>query len=174
MKICFCATANLYDKLAVVITSLLHYNPNVEKIYLCLENDEWPYIEDKRIEVINVSKLKLDFSETNPNLQRFCTYMSLVRAYLPIILKDEDKIISVDCDVIFNGNLEEVWNWDLRDNYVAAVPEWKKSFEIDATKCNFPYVNVGFTIMNLKLMREHHIVEQMSDLMNVVDLNWPD
>ena len=29
-------------------------------------------------------------------------------------------------------------------------------------------------IMNLKLMREHHIVEQMSDLMNVVDLNWPD
>mgnify|MGYP007101917360 CR=1 FL=1 len=40
----------------MVITSLLHYNPNVEKIYLCLENDEWPYIEDKRIEVVNVSK----------------------------------------------------------------------------------------------------------------------
>jgi len=174
MKICFCATENLYEKLAIVITSLLHYNPNIETIYLCLEHDEWSYIKDNRIKVINVSKLNLDISKTNPNLKRFCTYMSLVRAYLPIILKDEDKVISADCDIIFNGNIEEAWNWNLNGNYAAAVPEWKKSFDIDTTKCNFPYVNVGFTVMNLKLMREDHIAELMSDLMNVVDLGWPD
>ena len=105
MKICFCATENLYEKLAIVITSLLHYNPNIETIYLCLEHDEWSYIKDERIKVINVSKLNLDISKTNPNLKRSCTYMSLVRAYLPIILKDEDKVISADCDIIFNGNI---------------------------------------------------------------------
>ena len=134
MKICFCATENLYEKLAIVITSLLHYNPNIETIYLCLEHDEWSYIKDERIKVINISKLNLDISKTNPNLKRSCTYMSLVRAYLPIILKDEDKVISADCDIIFNGNIEEAWNWNLNGNYAAAVPEWKKSLDMDTVK----------------------------------------
>lgn len=174
MKICFCATENLYDKLAIVITSLLHFNPDVETIYLCLEHDEWPYIKDDRIKVINISKLDLDISPLNPNLNRACTYMSLIRAYLPIILTDEDRIISSDCDVLFNGSIRPVWEWDLRGNYAAATPEWRKSLSNELIGYNIPYVNVGFTLMDLKAMREHHIVDQMIDLMNVVSLGWPD
>ena len=174
MKICFCATKNLYYKLAIVITSLLHYNPSIETIYLIIEDDEWQYIKDKRIKIINIKKLELDISESNPNLKRFCTYMSLMRAYLPLILSNEDKIISSDCDILFNGKLDEIWNWNLNNNYLAAVPEWGKSMELGSSTWNFPYVNTGFILMDLKAMREKHIVDQLIDLMNVYPLNWPD
>ena len=158
IKVCFCATRNLYNRLAIVITSLWAYNPNTI-VYLCIEDDYFLPIQDDRIKVTNVLKQNLDILSTNPNLKRFCTYMSLIRNYLPLILKDEDKVISIDCDVVFNGSLEDVWNWDLRDNYVAAVPEFNKQLDEETMRYNDPYINAGFVIMNLKLMREHHIVE---------------
>ena len=173
IKVCFCATRNLYNKLAIIIMSLWSYNPNTI-VYLCIEDDYFLPIRDDRIKVINVLKQDLDILPTNPNLKRFCTYMSLIRNYLPLILKDEDKVISIDCDVVFNGSIEEVWNWDLRDNYVAAVPEFNKQWDEETMRYNDPYVNAGFVIMNLKLMREHHIVEQLIDFMNVVPVKWPD
>ena len=159
IEVCFCATRNLYNNLAIVITSLWAHDPDTI-VYLCIEDDYFLPIQDDRIKVINILKCDLDIHPLNPNLQRFCTYMSLIRNYLPLILSHEDKVISIDCDVIFNGSIKDVWNWDLRDNYVAAVPEFKKTYADDDTlQYNDPYINAGFVIMNLKLMREHHIVE---------------
>jgi len=174
IKVCFCATRNLYDKLAITLTSLWHHNPDAF-VYLILEDSEFPYFKSSQLKVINVADLNLDVRDTNPNLRRFCTYMSLIRAYLPVILTDEPKVISCDVDLIFNGNLDDVWSWDMRDNYILATPEFQKTFpNNNILHFNEPYVNTGVCIMDLDLMRKHHITEQLSDFMNVVSLSWPD
>ena len=85
--------------------------------------------------------------------------MSLIRNYLPLILKDEDKVISIDCDVVFNGSLEEVWAWDLRDNYIAAVPEFNKQLDEETMRYNDPYINAGFVIMNLNLILPKNVMD---------------
>ena len=166
IKVCFCATRNLYDKLAIVLTSLWHHNPDAF-VYLILEDNEFPFFKSPQMKVINITDLDLDIRETNPNLNTQCTYMTLIRAYLPLILFDEPKVISIDCDMIINGDLEGVWNWDMRENYIACVPEYSKHFLDMEPKYNDPYVNTGFIIMDLDLMRKHHISELISDLLNV-------
>lgn len=177
MNIAFCATRNLYKNLAITITSLIkHNNKHIKSIYLIIEDDEYSYFKDDRIKVYNINKLNLEFESTSPNTNKYYTYMSLIRIYLPIILHNEDKVISMDCDMVVNGDLFEVWNWDLGNNYVAAVPEYRKVQPAiyNNYQFNWPYVNVGFTIMNLKLMRETHIVDALISLVNSVDLKWAD
>lgn len=44
-----------------------------------------------------------------------------LRLFAPTLLPDVDKVLYLDCDLIVNGNLDELWNTDLEGYAVAAV-----------------------------------------------------
>lgn len=138
--------------------SLLKYS-NVEKIYFLIEDDVFPYELPTEVECINVSHQKW-FLQDGPNFTSKWSYMILLRAALAQLFPHLDRILSLDCDILVQDNISELWELPLDDYYFAAVKEPKKSFE------NYTYINAGVMVFNLKKIREEHQDEKY-----IYDLN---
>lgn len=148
MFVTYSGTWNYYAKMLPAIGSLLEHN-DVEKIFLLIEDDVFPYKLPDRCEIVNIRNQKY-FTETCPNINTPYTYMSMIRAcycdLLPV-----DRVIQLDVDTIVLDSLEDMWSKDLAGKWFAAVPEykgkwnpWKKPY----------YFNTGVSVWNLNQMRK--------------------
>jgi len=89
------------------------------------------------------------------------------------LLDDYDKAIYFDVDVIINGDLTEIYDVDLSDNYIGAVKhspnrKWDKikSYKINKGE----YFNAGVQLINLKQLRKDNMVDK---LMSLISENFP-
>ncbi|MBQ4404637.1 MAG: hypothetical protein II857_09535 [Selenomonadaceae bacterium] len=93
------------------------------------------------------------------------TVGALYRLFVPLILPNTvDKIIYLDSDIIVNLDIKEIWQVDLGDKILAAVPEiltfktpaaMKPGFPLcadDIVKCE-DYFNSGVLLIDLKILR---------------------
>lgn len=147
----YCSTRNLYKDMLPSLKSLL-INSDVERVYFLIEDDEFPYELPDCVTTINVSSQKF-FRPGGPNYSKPWTWMALMRAALPQILK-EDLVLSLDFDLIIDKDINELWEIDMADYYLAGVEEPKKE------GFRHPYVNFGVILMNLKKLREDKIDER--------------
>ena len=172
MKIALACSKNWYFYMATNLYALLKNN-NVEKIYLFIEDDEIPYLKDKRIEFININKF--DFIKTtSQNYQTHYTKLTFARCYFTKVLK-EDKILYLDADTLVVDNIEELWNIDLKDNVLAAIHEpgrWNR--HLDTYGLDDTYINTGVLLMDLKKMREERLDDAILWLINNRYLQFPD
>jgi len=107
------------------------------------------------------------------------TIAASFRLLLPELLKQYDKIIYTDCDVIIRNDLGRLYeNIDLKDNYLAAVYEAALDFQVPYLKeigCEPGYYfNSGFLVMNLDLMRKDNLSQKLIDGLKVPYLQFPD
>jgi lipopolysaccharide biosynthesis glycosyltransferase len=145
----YTATRNLYDLLIPAYSSLL-CNSSVDKIYLLIEDDEFPYLfpYNDMFEVINVSNQQF-FRQDGPNMNSRFTYMAMMRAALCHVLPEwYDKVLSLDVDTIVNKNIDAIWDLPVEECYFAASKETHKSHD------HFFYANVGVCLHNLEKMRD--------------------
>lgn len=85
---------------------------------------------------------------------------ALLKFIIPDLFPQLDRILYLDGDIIVTSDLEELYNTDLKGNYIAAVIDsgtlyWTNEF-ISSVK---HYFNSGVMLMDLKKMREDHISE---------------
>ena len=142
----YTATRNLYDRLVPSIKSLL-INSDVDKVYLLIEDDKFPYELPREVECINVSEQKY-FRVMGPNNVYPWAYMSMMRAALCKVLPDVDVVLSLDADTIIDGDISGLWELPLEDYYFAAVPE------PDRSQDGTVYTNIGVAMFNLEKMRD--------------------
>lgn len=143
----YSGTRNLYPMMVPAMKSLVA-NTTVDKIYLLIEDDEFPLPVPEFVESINISDQKW-FPEDGPNMKSPFTYMALCRAALCHIFPDVDTILSLDVDTIFLNPCSEIWDFPLEDRYYfCAALEHNRSF------CGLMYCNIGVCLYNLKLLRE--------------------
>ena len=81
-----------------------------------------------------------------------------------LLPKRIDRILYLDVDIVIDGSIRELWEWDI-DNYAMGAV-------IDESFCNHevynrlrldpvvPYFNSGVLLMNLNYWREHHVMER--------------
>ena len=73
-----------------------------------------------------------------------------------------DKVLYLDCDLVVNGSLYELWNIELEDNAVAAMEEMggalPDAYERLSYDKQYGYFNAGVLLINLKYWREHKVV----------------
>ena len=101
-----------------------------------------------------------------PHNNKSWTELVYYRLLIPEILNEYDKVIYSDVDVLFKGDLSEVYNIDLTGYEIAAVPvELNRENEMICHKY-FPentndkiYIS-SFIVMNSKLMREEKTVDR--------------
>ena len=149
----YCGTKNLYKNMIPAIKSLL-INSNVDKIYLLIEDDKFPYKLPPQVETINVKNQGF-FKQDGPNMNSRFTYMAMMRAALPFIFPQYDKILSLDIDTIAIQDISELWDIDLKNNYFAACvqPERCKYGKFDNRICE-KYYNAGVVMYNLQQLRD--------------------
>lgn len=144
----YTGTKNLYKAMVPAVKSLI-CNSDVDKIYLLIEDDEFPYDMPKDIvEARNVSK-QTYFKPDGPNMNSQFTYMAMMRAALAKEFPELDRILSLDVDTLVVNDIKNLWNVDLDDYYLASCEE------PSATRSHgYWYSNIGVALYNLEKLRD--------------------
>lgn len=154
----YTGSKNLYENMVTAAKSLTA-NSDVDKIYFLIEDDIFPFDLPNHIEIMNMSKQNY-FIDASPNMKTHFTYFALLRAALPLIFPQYDRILSLDVDTIAVRKCSDVWNLELQNRYFTAAPEWRKSKE------GLRYTNAGVTLFNLKKLRDTGKVDEVIDVLN--------
>lgn len=157
---------HIYADMIPAVKSLLH-NSDVEQIYLLIEDDAFPWPLPPIVRVRNVSAdLDVYFDRHGPNYRTPWTPMGLIRAALPFLFPELDRILSLDCDTIVDKDISELWAVDLNGCYFAAVPEPELSLIM-----NTPYANSGVMVMDLQLLRAG-VASRIIDTLNLLPFRY--
>ena len=156
---------SLLDNSSMLITAHLLYDPNLsvgkekEEAYnkSCYQKIADKYNCELLFHPIKLPKWVNDI----PAVKRF-TPGTLLRLYLPDLIKDIDKIIYLDCDTVVMVDVEELWGCNLGGHYLAACLDtglltmgknvrryWEKKY-IQPEK----YFNAGVLVLNLNKLRQ--------------------
>ena len=162
----YCGTRNLYSDMITAAKSLTK-NSSVDIIYFLIEDPEFPEELPSHIRCIDVSNQKY-FSKSGPNVYKLWTWMVLMRAALPKLFPDLDRILSLDVDTIVDKNIDEFWDLCPDDYYLAGVEEPLK------TKPSATYVNMGSVVFNLKLLRDTGMADKIIRTLNKDQFRFPE
>ncbi|MBQ9813169.1 MAG: glycosyltransferase family 8 protein [Thermoguttaceae bacterium] len=135
--------------------------------------------EDDRQKIDELKKIR-DFKLTyyRPNLREYLQYLCndistfptvvntrlFVEKFLPASL---NKVIYLDADIVVLGSLSGLWETDLGDNFVAAVPDLNIRFSHQqelGLSDEFRYFNSGMLLVNLKKWREDSVLKKLLDI----------
>ena len=113
------------------------------------------------LDLIDVSEHKKHFTDTATDLaRRKCTIGSLYRLFIPELMPKISKVIYLDCDIVVNLDIKEMWDIDVNDCCLAAVhdPMFETLTETVRDWLNGSssktFVNAGVMIMNLDMIRQ--------------------
>jgi len=111
-----------------------------------------------------------DIFKNAPHNNHSWTELVYYRLLAPEILKEYDKVIYSDVDVMFKGDLANIYNINFEKHLIGAIPvEFNRE---NQTICHqyFPenkndkiYIS-GFIVMNCKLMREEKTVDKFFEV----------
>ncbi len=133
----------------------------------------------------NVAKVKLrecdgfriDFTDISENLETIRAHFKNVyhfsivtyyRLFIASLFPQYDKIVYLDCDLVVLGDIAQLYNTELGDNIVGAVPDQfvcrTKEFRRYAEKAigvdPDTYFNAGVLVIGLEQFRKNGIEEQ--------------
>ncbi|MBQ7288196.1 MAG: glycosyltransferase family 8 protein [Clostridia bacterium] len=106
-----------------------------------------------------------------------CDYFTLTiyfRLFIPTMFPQYDKGIYIDSDVVVLGDLAELFDTDIGENYIGAcadksvvdVPELARYMEEAVGVSRYDYINSGVLLMNLKALREIEFDKHFLGLLN--------
>lgn len=106
-----------------------------------------------------------------------CDYFTLTiyyRLFIPVMFPEYDKGIYIDSDVVLLGDLAELFDTDIGDNFIGAcadlsvvdVPELALYMENAVGVDRHQYINSGVLLMNLQKMREAEMEKHFLTLLD--------
>ena len=139
----YAGTRNLYPDMVTAAKSLA-MNSTVDIIWFLIEDPVFPEKLPSYVRCLDVSGQQW-FPKYGPNVYKLWTWMVLMRAVIPKIFPEYDRILSMDVDTIVNKSIDELWDLDLDGYYLAGALEPEKS------KPNEPYINMGVAMFNIPM-----------------------
>ncbi len=106
-----------------------------------------------------------------------CDYFTLTiyfRLFIPAMFPEYDKAIYIDSDVVLESDLAELFDTDLKDNFIGAcfdhsiedVPELVR-YTVEAVGVpKGEYINSGVLLMNTKKLRDAELDKHFLSLLN--------
>lgn len=143
----YTGTRNLYPMMVTAVKSLLH-NSDVDKVYLFIEDDEFPYWLPDKVITRNVSD-QTYFLPGSPNMKSQFSYMALIRSVFSKYFPECDRILSLDVDTIVVDDISDIWDLPIDDCYFSATHEPRLS-----KLTRGMYANVGTCLYNLEKIRQ--------------------
>ena len=89
------------------------------------------------------------------------TRADLLKFYIPSILKDKNKVLYLDSDIIVLKDLTKLFNTDIDDYYIAASDDWDFFNPNWVTNPEKRYFNCGAMLLNLEKMRKDNIENKL-------------
>lgn len=165
MNVIYAANENYAKLVWISVCSLLENNKNCRiKVYLISDNITEESIRsiEKMVEEYHGELVVLDFYKITYGLENAGIFSgsktTYARLFIPNIIP-EDKLLYLDCDTLIMGALDDVWNLDISDVYVAGVqdtvvPHIRQGIGLEYSD---KYLNAGILLMNIKKMRKDNL-----------------
>ena len=115
----------------------------------------------------NFTFINIGSAFDNVYIARGVPKLTYYRILIPELLTQFDKVIFSDVDIIFTGDLSNLYlNTDLGDNYLGAVRSaLVKEKYVQSLGCNpADYTNGGFQIYNSKAIRRDNMPPKLKEL----------
>ncbi|MBD2445795.1 glycosyltransferase family 8 protein [Nostoc sp. FACHB-152] len=146
---------------------------NKEKILRSLPSDrcEVNFILAPEYLLANLKEAHQYCAKHGITLNTHVSIASYYRLLIPELLpKHIDKVIYLDCDLVVEKNLGELWQVDLGENYLLAVQDMWIGYVSDPRGLlnykelgippNTKYFNAGILFLNLKKWRDNSVTEK--------------
>lgn len=177
-----CATDNNFvQHCSIMLTSLLMNNKNVT-IYILTEglSDQNNKILEEEVSskggILSICKVDSKVIEKFPlsslgalsHISKATYYRLLMADILPTSIH---KVLYLDCDIIVNGSLNELWDVDLSEKPIAAVLQLGAGSYCERLgyPIEYGYFNAGMNLMNMDYCRDNN----MSDVfMKYIEDNY--
>lgn len=177
MNIVYSSDDNYAQHTGVSIISLLENNKHFNEINIYIvDNDIKNENKIKLNNIANRYKRKItyiDFKKYKEklklNMEWDISISSYARLFLTSMLPESiERVLYFDCDSVINQSLDELWNENIDNYYIAAVQDTvsnsiKKSIGMDKTE---KYINAGMLLINLKKMRENNIEKKFLEFID--------
>lgn len=82
------------------------------------------------------------------------------RLLIPKIFQDYKKVLYIDADVLFLGNIEDLFNIDIRNNILAAIPTTILGIPEHMKHYTDKYFASGLLLFNIQRYNEENILEK--------------
>jgi lipopolysaccharide biosynthesis glycosyltransferase len=171
LRVMFCCDPNYYQHLAVALASLLKNNQGRALDVTIVTS---AYDEEAESKLVSILP---EHPETKVTIRHFGlekfrslytsdhiiaeTYLRILA--LDILPSDCEKIIYLDCDLVVTGPLDGLWETELADYAIAAVPDPYGSDRPAALGMpdSATYVNAGVLLINVKRWREQGLASRV-------------
>lgn len=174
INICFTTDNNYIRPLACTIASILKNTDTETDLHIfILEHGVSDENKNKILSLKCIKDCEISFININPSV--FCNFpdfkggyitkTSYFRFLVADLLKDIDKVLYLDCDVIVLSQIEELFMQDITDFYIGAVEDIVFYFDrLCPIKSFDTYVNSGVLLINLKKWRQDNIAQKLFDV----------
>ena len=165
--VCYCITRNLYSAIVPSLESMIR-NGKPDGLFIVAEDNSIGIRLPDWAQVINMRSQGY-FRIDGPNYAKKWTYMAMMKTAMARIFDFRSRIMTLDHDTLILGDLSELWEMPMDDNYVAGCnePYWER---IIGRK----YINAGVLMWNLDRIREDGIDGKMIRKLNTVDYRLPE
>lgn len=172
MHIAFCLDDNYIKYCSVVIASIIYNNPNEDITFHLLSDgirdENKQKLQNWLASYKNKSVVfhKIDISEFRcfPTKDAYINISTYYRLAMPRLLSNINKVLYLDCDVIVNKSLKELWNVDISGHACAGVRDRINDSIRLYNRLNYPisdgYINAGVLLINLERWRQDNIFEK--------------
>ena len=161
----YAGTRNVYPQMYTSLKSLL-INNQMDRVYLLIEDMEFPYPVPKNVILMDVSEQNF-FPEHGANTKSRYSYMELMRSTLGYILPNEELVLWLDIDTIIDDDITDLFAMNMDGFFYAGCIEPMKSKDI------FQYVNSGVLLCNLPLLRGFNKEAEEIAFLNLYRFNLP-
>lgn len=184
--LCFCFTdssGKYYQHALVSLYSVLSHTKSALCIHIISDHT---FTEDKRerfIEICTTYKQKLQLHSLEKIPEQICRNIpknfgkgSLFRLFIPKLI-NEDKVLYLDCDIICQIDIKDIFNIDIGDACIGAVLDsamedevlsngYIKKLGIDPTH----YINSGVLLLNITKLK-HEYPDLKDTILSIVTQN---
>ncbi len=172
INICVACDDNYAQYAGVVIASALRSSMKNENLTFYILDGGISELNKEKINYLkNIKLCEINFIKINNDMfadylkiktHSYITIPTYYRLKLPTLLPNVDRVIYLDCDVIVNSSLFELFNVEMGDAVVAGVKDLNKRI----TKNNPNYVNAGVLVFNIQNMKKQNVEQEFLEWTN--------
>jgi lipopolysaccharide biosynthesis glycosyltransferase len=165
LNIVFATDRGYLQHLAVALASLLENNSgmNIYVINNDISSTDW-----KRLEKLFVGKDSnlIDAKINDRQIENLITHSYFTKAtyyrlFVPDVVKG-DRALYLDVDIIINGCIDDLYNTELSNTFLAAVDDlYIKDFYYLEMEHSAKYFNSGVMLINLEYWRAYNVKEKV-------------
>ncbi|MDR2828446.1 MAG: glycosyltransferase family 8 protein [Acholeplasmatales bacterium] len=184
IPIFFASDDNYIKFLAVTLSSLKAFVSDVYyTIYILYSENSISQENKEKIYKYQDSNIKIYFYDITKQLDAISNKLftrdyysktTYYRLFIPNIFLEYEKAIYLDCDVVLNEDIVNMFNIELNDNLLAAVsdeavslvPEFRAYTQNHLGIHYTKYFNAGVLLMNLEQLRKYNFETKFIDCIN--------